>query len=184
MQIDYQSLINEAMLDIVKKILTEISKNHINNEQSFYISFYTDFPGVKLSADLKKKYPEEITVVLQHQFKNLTVFDDKFSVTIFFGGVPQVVQVPFGAMTNFMDPLANFSLQFKQNIKFSEEEYEINDNYLREEEADYLIDDLSEDNKVKKVKFNKNSGNGKKIPNKKDRKEGKVIEIDKFRKKK
>ncbi|RTK93625.1 MAG: aminotransferase [Rickettsiales bacterium] len=169
MIIDYQSLIDEAMLGIVKKILKDIMENGLVNDQSFYISFHTDFPEVILSQKIKKRYPKEITIVLQHQFKNLVVFDDKFSVNITFNGIPETISVPFVALTSFLDPLANFSLQFKQNLDVIEEHnthFEVSDH-------------------VKELKIDKKNTSYKKDhDDEKVTKQAEVIAIDKFRKKK
>lgn len=111
----YQELLDEAMLGIVRKVLLKAQLDGIEDEQSFYISFITDHPDVVLSKHVKSKYPSEITIVLQYQFRDLRVFEDKFTVNIAFGGVPETIVVPFGAITAFVDPSANFSLQFKHS---------------------------------------------------------------------
>lgn len=169
MIIDYQSLIDEAMLGIVKKILKDIIENGLINDQSFYISFHTDFPGVILSQKIKKRYPREITIVLQHQFKNLVVFDDKFSVNISFNGIPETISVPFVALTGFLDPLSNFSLQFKQNL-----------DVIEENTTHFEVSDHIKELKVDK----KNNSNKKDHEDKEVTKQAEIIAIDKFRKKK
>lgn len=113
MAIDYQILIDEAMLDIVKKILKHAQDEGLENEQSFYISFRTDFPEVILSKSIKARYPKEITIVLQYQYKNLRVLQDGFSVNIAFNGISETIEIPFFALTSFSDPSAEFSLQFR-----------------------------------------------------------------------
>lgn len=117
MTIDYQSLIDAALLDIVRKILSDVQEEGLEDNQSFYISFYTDHPGVVLSRRVRQLYPEEITIVLQYQYKDLRVFKDKFSVNLGFGGVTETVEVPFLALTGFADPLSSFSLQFRESDK-------------------------------------------------------------------
>lgn len=112
MAFDYQSLIDEAMLGVVKKILIEIEIKGIRDDQSFYLSFRTNFPGVILSDKVKEKYPKEITIILQHQFRNLAVINDKFMVNISFNGRAENIEVPFNAITSFLDPAANFGFQF------------------------------------------------------------------------
>lgn len=112
MAFDYQSLIDEAMLGVVKKILIEIEIKGIRDDQSFYLSFRTNFPGVILSDKVKVKYPKEITIILQHQFRNLAVINDKFMVNISFDGRAENIEVPFSAITSFLDPAANFGFQF------------------------------------------------------------------------
>jgi len=112
--IDYQSLLEEAMLDVFKKTLMAVEKYGLDQEQSFYISFRTNHPGVVLSNSVRQKYPQEITIVLQYQYRRLKVTEEKFSVNISFGGIPETIEVPFDAMISFVDPDASFSLQFKK----------------------------------------------------------------------
>lgn len=113
MTIDYQALIDEAMLGIVRKALLQAQDDGLSDDQSFYISFRTDHPEVVLSKYVKSQYPKEITIVLQYQYKDLRVLSDRFLVNISFGGVSQTIQVPFSAVTSFSDPSVNFSLQLK-----------------------------------------------------------------------
>lgn len=110
--IDYKSLLNDAMLSVVKKALTDIQKSGLTEDQSLYISFHTNYPEVVLSKSIKEKYPQEITIVLQHQFDSLVVSKGAFSVSLAFGGMPETIVVPFKSLTNFVDPNANFSIQF------------------------------------------------------------------------
>lgn len=112
--IDYKSLLNDAMIDVVKKAFINVQKIGLDEGRSLYISFCTDHPGVVLSHQVKDQYPQEITIVLQHQFDNLVVLDDRFSVNLAFGGVSENIIVPFKSLTNFADPDANFSIQFYQ----------------------------------------------------------------------
>ena len=112
MAFDYQSLIDEAMLEVVKKILLEVQDNGLTPDQSFYVSFRTNVKGVVLSKVVKDKYPKEITIVLQHQFRNLEILNDKFVVNIAFGGAAENIEVPFSAITSFLDPVANFGFRF------------------------------------------------------------------------
>lgn len=124
MSIDYQILIDEAMLDIVKKILLHAQDEGLKDDQCFYISFRTDYPEVILSKNVKARYPKEITIVLQYQYKNLQVLEDRFSVNIAFNGISETIEVPFSALTGFADPSVNFSLQFRQIIKEDKNIYE------------------------------------------------------------
>jgi hypothetical protein len=112
MAFDYQSLIDEAMLGVVKTVLTKVHDEGLSNDQSLYVSFRTNFPDVILSKAVKEKYPKEITIVLQHQFKNLAILKDKFLVNIAFGGATENIEVPFAAITSFLDPAANFGFRF------------------------------------------------------------------------
>lgn len=169
MTIDYQALIDAALLDIVRKILRDVQEEGLLENQSFYISFNTDYPGVVLSKRVKSLYPEEITIVLQHQYKDLKVFDNKFSVNLAFGGVSETVQVPFLALTGFADPMAGFSLQFGGEVERNVED--------DSDEAD--DEEVADD--VAKFKLLKPQKTADKKPG--EQKAGEVIAIDKFRKK-
>ena len=115
--IDYQKLLDEAMLELVKKVLIKIQSDGLYGTHHFYISFKTTHIGVILSPRMKQRYPEEITIVLQHQFDELLVSPDKFSVKISFDGIKENIQIPFSSITSFVDPSVKFSVQFKQIIK-------------------------------------------------------------------
>ena len=172
MSIDYQLLIDEAMLSIVRKVLISTCETGLIGEQSFYISFKTDDPEVVLSRNMRNKYPKEITIVLQYQFKDLRVLEDRFSVNIAFGGVPETIVVPFFVLTSFIDPIANFSLQFnrsKENVDLESETF-----------AEYT--DLDNDKEIKRMKP-KLAIKTKAFPTDKLQQAGEVIAIDKFRKK-
>lgn len=112
MAFNYRYLIDEAVLKVFKQILSDVQDNGLIGDQSFYISFRTNFRGVVLSNTMKQKYPKEITIVLQHQFSKLNVYDDKFTVNISFGGRAENIEVPFSSITSFLDPVANFGFQF------------------------------------------------------------------------
>ena len=99
MTIDYQSLIDDAMLSIARKVLLHTQNHGISGGQSFYISFRTDDPGVILSRHVKQNYPEEITIILEHQFRDLYVSEDSFSVNLAFNNIPETIEVPFAALS-------------------------------------------------------------------------------------
>ena len=112
--IDYGKLIDRAMRSIVKETLTLISKEGLQGDHHFYITFYTDFPGVKIAEELKAEYDEEMTIVLQHQFWDMEIKDDLFSVTLSFKHKKQNLVIPYAAITAFADPSVKFGLQFRQ----------------------------------------------------------------------
>lgn len=114
----YPSLIDQAMRDVVHDVLRRVSASGLPGEHHFYISFNTAHPGVKMSDQLKSRYPKEITIVLQHQFWDFHVEDQRFHVTLSFGGVPEKLTVPFSALTAFADPSVKFGLQFQQPDMF------------------------------------------------------------------
>lgn len=111
---DYQDLIHTAILNIVKKILIHIQHNGISTDQCLYISFETESDDVVLSNSVKARYPKEITIVLQYQYQNLQVLEDKFLVDLSFNGIIETVEIPFRSLIRFSDNSVNFSLQLKK----------------------------------------------------------------------
>ena len=112
-EIDYNDLINQNLLGVVKGVLQIASEQGLPGENHFYITFKTNFQGVELPPLLSSRYPETMTIVLQHQFSDLTVKNNFFSVVLVFGGVPYKLVVPFKAVTYFADPYAKFGLAFE-----------------------------------------------------------------------
>ncbi len=112
--IDYPQLIDTAMRSVVREVLRDASKNGLPGEHHFFVSFKTEFPGVSISDQLKNRYPQEMTIVLQHQFWDFKVEDNRFQVTLSFGGVPEKLVIPYAALTAFADPSVKFGLQFTQ----------------------------------------------------------------------
>jgi hypothetical protein len=112
--IRYDILVQEALRGMVRDVLTEIAKTKIlPGEHHFFITFDTNAEGVRLSDRLRAQYPEEMTIVLQHQFRDLRVGADEFEVGLSFGGVPERLGVPFEAIKAFADPSVQFTLQFE-----------------------------------------------------------------------
>jgi uncharacterized protein len=111
--IDYEILAQEAMRGVVRTILTRVAKTGLPGDHHFYISFDTLAPGSSLSKRLKEKYPEEMTIVLQHRFWDLIVTEDRFEVKLTFDGIPERLVVPFGAIKVFFDPSVRYGLQFE-----------------------------------------------------------------------
>jgi uncharacterized protein len=112
--IDYQALAQDAMRGIVRTVLTRVAKAGLPGEHHFYIAFKTDAPGVGLSKRLREKYPEEMTVVLQHRFWDLVIADDHFEVKLTFDSIPERLVVPFAAIKVFFDPSVPYGLQFDE----------------------------------------------------------------------
>lgn len=120
--IDYEELVQNALRDVVKQSLKITASQGPLGDHHFYISFATDFPGVVLPDYLREEYPEEITVVLQHEFWDLTVEDTFFKVTLCFNEMNEQITVPFEAITSFVDPSVKFGLQFTPNYDLILEE--------------------------------------------------------------
>jgi hypothetical protein len=110
--IDYSDLIDEAMHFVVRKVLRNTSQKGLPGEHHFFITFDTNAKGVMISDILKEKYPKEMTIVIQYQFYDLEVDEDKFSITLSFDKVKHNLTVPFSSLISFVDPSVKFGLQF------------------------------------------------------------------------
>ena len=110
--INYEYLVEEALRSVVHKSLKLVEEDGLVGETHFYITFMTTHSGVAMDTTLLADHPETMTIVLQHQFADLTVADDHFSVTLFFAGKPSPMRIPFDAVTSFSDPSVGFGLQF------------------------------------------------------------------------
>jgi len=120
--IDYPALIDGAMRSVVRTAMSQVQQHGLPGEHHFFVSFLTHYPGVSLSDHLKQRYPDEMTIVVQHQFWDLTVREHDFSVTLSFSNVPETLTIPFDALTAFADPSIKFGLQFHRGEWEEEEE--------------------------------------------------------------
>ena len=112
--IRYDILAQEALRAVVRRVLADVARTGtLPGEHHFYISFDTQGPGVRVSPRLLAQYPEEMTIILQHQFWDLTVSDQGFEVGLSFNGIPERLIVPFAAIKGFFDPSVQFGLQFQ-----------------------------------------------------------------------
>ncbi len=112
--IRYDLLAQEALRGVVRHVLIDAAKKGLPGDHHFYITFDTRFEGVRLSQRMRADYPQEMTIVLQHQFWDLVVTDESFEVGLSFGGVPERLHIPFAAVKGFFDPSVQFGLQFEQ----------------------------------------------------------------------
>jgi hypothetical protein len=110
--IRYDILTQEALRGVVRTVLTDAAAKGLPGEHHFYINIDTRADGVKLSPRLLSQHPEEMTIVLQHQFWDLAVHDDVFEVGLSFNGIPERLVVPLAAIKGFFDPSVQFGLQF------------------------------------------------------------------------
>jgi hypothetical protein len=113
--IRYDLLVQEALKSVVRKVLVDAARDGLPGEHHFYISFRTEHPGVRLSQRLREKYPQEMTIVLQHQFDQLIVHDSGFEVGLSFSGFPERLRIPFDALSGFFDPSVQFGLKFEMS---------------------------------------------------------------------
>ncbi len=111
--IRYDLLVQDALRGVVRNVLADASKNGLPGDHHFYVSFKTGAPGVRISNRLREQYPDEMTIVLQHQFWDLGITEHTFEVGLSFGGVPERLLVPFDAIVGFFDPSVQFGLKFE-----------------------------------------------------------------------
>ncbi len=110
--IPYDDVVQEALRAVVGRVLREVSANGLPGEHHFYITFKTQAPGVSIPAHLMERFPDEMTIVLQHKYWDLKVEDDHFEVGLSFSQIPSHLVVPYAAITSFVDPSVDFALQF------------------------------------------------------------------------
>ncbi len=111
--IRYDLLVQNALRGVVRKVLTDVVRDGLPGSHHFYISFRTDEPRTRISERLREKYPEEMTIVLQHEFWDLVVNDRGFEVGLSFSKIPERLFVPYEAITAFFDPSVQFGLKFE-----------------------------------------------------------------------
>ncbi len=109
----YDQLAQNALRGVVRDALRKVVKSGLPGDHHFYIQFNTKFPGVSIGERLSARYPREMTVVLQHQFYNLDVNDERFQVELTFDNIPEKLVIPFAAVKGFLDPAVQFGLQFE-----------------------------------------------------------------------
>ena len=113
--LDYQTMTHNAMMSIVRDALQSVAKDGLPGEHHFYITFAPQHPGVDMPDDLRARQGDEMTIVLQHQFENLSVSDLGFQVDLAFDGVVQTLRIPFATVLAFFDPSVEFGLRFPTN---------------------------------------------------------------------
>ncbi|WP_095590876.1 SspB family protein [Actibacterium ureilyticum] len=113
-EIDYGNLMHNAMRGLIKQVLQQIERDgELPGQHHFFITFDTTHPDVQIAEWLSARYPEEMTVVVQHWFDNLTVGEDAFSITLNFGDQPEPLHIPYDAIRTFVDPSVEFGLRFE-----------------------------------------------------------------------
>ncbi|MCP2018568.1 MAG: ClpXP protease specificity-enhancing factor SspB [Erythrobacter sp.] len=116
--IPYDSIVQEALRAVVGRVLGEIEQggSELPGAHHFYITFKTHAPGVSIPAALRERFPDEMTIVLQNKFWNLNVREDGFAVGLSFNQVPAELDIPYAAITQFVDPAVDFGLQFQATV--------------------------------------------------------------------
>lgn len=108
----YDAMVEQALRGVVRRALSYAAERGLPGDHHFYVTFHTNDPGVDIPAQLRTRYPNEMTIVLQHQFWGLDVGEEAFGVTLSFSDVPERLTIPFSAISAFADPSVRFGLQF------------------------------------------------------------------------
>ena len=120
--IPYDEIVQEALRAVVGRVLGQVSATGaLPGEHHFYITFKTQAPGVDIPKRLIERFPDEMTIVIQHRFWDLTVDEARFSVGLSFGGIPSTLVIPYAAITGFHDPAVNFELRFQATDESGDE---------------------------------------------------------------
>ena len=162
----YDRMVENALRSVVRTAIEEVIESHDGSggmlgDHHFYITFLTDYPGVQIPDYLRDRYPGEMTIVLQYQFSDLDVDDEKMQVTLSFNDIPEKLVIPLGAMSIFADPSVNFALQFQPLGEVMEEE-------------DLILQEMPDGDDDPDGPSGGSGGGGQ---------TGEVISLDKFRKK-
>lgn len=111
--IDYGNLMHRAMRGLIQTVLKDVADNGLPGAHHFFITFDTTAEGVEIADWLRTRYPQEMTVVIQHWFDNMVVTDEGFSITLNFGNQPEPLIIPFDSLRTFVDPSVEFGLRFE-----------------------------------------------------------------------
>ncbi|MFT6103654.1 MAG: hypothetical protein ACJA1E_000066 [Paracoccaceae bacterium] len=120
--INYGHLMHSAMRSLIQNVLSDVATNGLPGDHHFFITFETPHPKVQIAAWLRERYPEEMTVVVQHWFADLEVSDEGFGITLNFGDSPETLYIPYDAIQTFVDPSVEFGLRFEGYEKDDEDE--------------------------------------------------------------
>ncbi|MCX5497108.1 SspB family protein [Kaistia dalseonensis] len=135
--IRYDILAQDALRGVVRKVLAEVAKTGLPGDHHFYITFETRAPGVRISSRMLAQYPDDMTIILQHQFWDLSVTEHAFEVGLSFNGVPERLLIPFTALKAFLDPSVQFGLQF--DMARADEDAEEGSHEMEEVETSPLV---------------------------------------------
>ncbi len=178
--IRYDILTQDALREVIRKVLQEVSTSGLPGEHHFFITFRTDHPGVRLSTRMRERYPEEMTIVIQHSFWDLKIRDTYFEIDLSFDDILERLRIPFSSLKGFFDPHVNFGVQFDSD--FAEEDEGENDIQVVIETE--IVEDtenlptLAQSREVSKASESKD------IPSKDDEGESaEIVSLDQFRKK-
>ena len=172
---DYDLMVRDALKGVVKKILTEVAKSGLPGDHHFYIAFDTTVPGVQIPDHLRERYPEEMTIVIQHRYWGLRIHPDRFEIGLSFHQKPEHLIVPFEALVGFVDPTSQFALQFESH-EMDMTQPEDEDNIA--EDGDAIASTVLD----RAVKNSKKEEIAKASDDKNDDENNNVVTLDAFRK--
>lgn len=121
-ELDYGGMMHRAMQGLIAEVLRKVGRDGLPGDHHFFITFDTRDDGVEMADWLRERYPEEMTIVVQNWFDNLTVADDHFTITLNFGNSPEPLHIPFDALRTFVDPSVEFGLRFETQDGEDEDE--------------------------------------------------------------
>ena len=134
--IDYGGMMHRAMQGLIADVLRQIATDGLPGEHHFFITFDTRDPDVEMADWLRERYPEEMTIVIQHWFDNLEITDEGFRITLNFGNSPEPMYIPFDALRTFVDPSVEFGLRFENHDDDDEDEDDIEEDADADEPGD------------------------------------------------
>ena len=121
-ELDYGGMMHRAMRGLVREVLDQVAAEGLPGDHHFFISFDTRTRGVQIADWLRERYPEEMTIVIQHWFDNLDIEEDQFGITLNFGDAPEHLVIPYSAILTFVDPSVEFGLRFETSDEFEDED--------------------------------------------------------------
>lgn len=136
---DYEEMVQEGLRGVVREALKATAVEGLPGAHHFYIAFKTDYPGVQLADYLRERHPEEMTIVIQHQYWELEIDDQGFYVTLSFSDSQEKIYVPFHALISFMDPYAKFGLQFTPPPVIEREESSLPEDFSSSKGKDNVV---------------------------------------------
>lgn len=180
--IRYDVLTQEALRDVIKRVLEEVSATGLPGEHHFFITFRTDHPGVKLSSRMRQRYPEEMTIVIQHSFWDLKVSEKEFEIDLSFDDILERLRIPFDSLKGFFDPHVKFGVQFDAEVIEA-----ANADGEASQEPSKNLPQVASPRELSKTDKPKKSATGdqENAPTNEDQEAGgaEIVSLDKFRKK-
>ncbi len=163
--IRYDVLTQEALRDVIRKVLEEVSVAGLPGEHHFFITFRTDHPGVRVSARMRERYPEEMTIVIQHSYWDLKVTETGFEIDLSFDEILERLRIPFSALKGFFDPHVKFGVQFDtSHLEAANSDGDFDEDEKAERPATSSVPQVALTQKVAKKTSKKKPATGEKTP--------------------